>query len=51
MKKETLIESFQRAAKDPEMLELADQGLSDYLDQLSHDDHLVGYTTSAFLKP
>jgi predicted transcriptional regulator len=35
MKRQDLIASFQRAAKDAEMLELADQGLSDYLDQLS----------------
>lgn len=29
------IKSFQRASKDLEMLELADQGLSDFFQQLS----------------
>ncbi len=35
VKRRHLIESFKRAAKDPEMKELADQGLSDYVEQLS----------------
>ncbi len=35
VKRQHYQESFQRAAKDPEMQGLADQGLSDYLDQLS----------------
>ena len=37
-KKQELVASFRRAAKDTEMKKMANEGLSDYLDQLQKFD-------------